>query len=117
VNGIAALVKTAVHCSDTLGLEVMGIGRDGHAPQHSCKLEMCGQWLAFYVVWDNDWIFLDVALMDQGDRPERLLSIADNPENWATVCEIIGALERNQSRSLAKPITVGSGPPSGFTIG
>ena len=99
-DGIAGMAKAGAWLSNLLDLEVLGCGRAGDAPAHSCKLEMSGRFLAYDITLDGGWIFLSVAVMDRADPPESLLTIADNAENWRTVCQLITALERSAIRQL-----------------
>ena len=84
-DGIGGMVKAGAWLSNLLDLEVLGCGRAGDAPAHSGKLELSGRFLAYDITLDGGWIFVSAAVMDRGDPPECLLTIADNAENWRTV--------------------------------
>ncbi len=118
-EGLAGFVKAAAWVSNLVDLEILSFGRAGDAPAHSCRLEMSGRHLAYIITLDGGWIFVSAAVMDRGDPPESLLTIADNAANWRTVCKVITGLERNNIRELQpKPLEVG--PPDArdsFVIG
>jgi hypothetical protein len=79
---------------------------------------MSGKWLAYHVTLDNGWLFLKVQLMDRGDPPELILTVADNAENWRAVYKIIRKLEEHEIQSLQKPIELGEpGSPDSWAIG
>ena len=110
------MVHAALFLEEKCGLEILSLGRDGLAPKDSCMLELFGRHLFYAVILDGGWIFLDVALMDKGDPPERLFSVGDGPRGWRTVCGVVRLLEREEVRTLEKPIELGTGP-SGLVIG
>jgi hypothetical protein len=111
------MVYAAAWLSTRLDLEVLSFGRSGEAPPHSCKLEMCGPHLFYDVTLDGGWIFVFASLMDRGDPPQSLLSVADGPDGWRTVCRLITACERNKVRCLERPLQIGNGGPNSFVIG
>ena len=116
-SGVSAMVHAACWSADRLDLEILSIGRAGDAPPHSCKLEMCGPFLFYDITLDGGWIFLSAQLMDRGDPPESLASFGDGPDGWRQVCSIVRCLEREQIKSLAKPIELGGGSgPNGWVI-
>jgi hypothetical protein len=45
--------------------------------------------------------------MDAGDEPQQLLSGADGAKGWRTICRLVAARERNQVKSLERPIEAG----------
>jgi hypothetical protein len=117
LDGIAGMVKAGAWLSNLLDLEVLGCGRAGDAPAQSCKLELSGQFLAYDITLDGGWIFLSVAVMDRGDPPESLLSLADNAENWRTICQLVAALERSAIRELQpRPLEIGPPGPNCWVI-
>jgi hypothetical protein len=74
-----------------------------------------GKWLCYYVTLDNTFVFLKVSLMDQGNEPELILSVGDVDERWRELFKIIRALERDQIKSLERPIEIGGGSgPNGW---
>ena len=101
-DGIGGVIKAGAWLSKLLDL-VLGCGRAGDAPAHSGKLELSGRFLAYDITLDGGWIFVSAAVMDRGDPPECLLTIADNAENWRTVCQLITALERSAIRERTAP--------------
>jgi hypothetical protein len=116
-SGIGAMVQSAAWMSYRLDLEVLTFGRAGDAPKDSCLLQMTGRFLAYNVLLDGGWIFLSAQLMDKADPPESLASFADGPDGWKQVCAIVRGLERDQIKSLAKPIELGGGSgPNGWVI-
>jgi len=55
--------------------------------------------------------------MDQGDEPELILSVADVDREWRELFKIIRAFERDQIKSLERPIQLGGGSgPNGWAI-
>jgi len=114
-DGLGGMVQAAAWLANLLDLEVLTFGRAGLAPAHSCKLEIAGAHLLYDVTLDGGWIHFAVAAMDRGDPAEHLMSVADNPESWQTLCRFIAALERSGVRSLQpRPLRIGteSGPNS-----
>jgi hypothetical protein len=76
-----------------------------------------GKWLCYHVVIHNTFIFLKLSLMDQGDEPELILSVADVDREWRELFKIIRAFERDQIKSLERPIQLGGGSgPNGWAI-
>ena len=116
--GIGAMVYAGAWLSNMFDLEILGCGRAGDAPAHSCKLEMSDRFLAYDITLDGGWVFLSVSVMDRADPPESLLTIADNAENWRTICKVVTALERNNIRALQpKPLDVSDPEGNGFVLG
>ena len=117
-HGVSALVRLALFADDHLGCEVLSIGRAGLAPKDSCTLLVTGKWLSYEVEIDGGFVFLRVAEMDKAEPPEQLLSISDTSEGWREVFLIIRAFEREEVKSLEKPIELGGGSgPHGWVIG
>ncbi len=111
------MVRAAVWCEDQLGLETLSIGRGADSPE-DCTLELCGKWLAYRFALRGGWVWLYASPMDAVIAPELLLNAGDGPEGWRRLCVIVRLLEREQVRSLTKPIELGGGSgPSGFVIG
>jgi hypothetical protein len=77
---------------------------------------MCGPHLFYDVTLDGGWLFVSAQLMDRSDPPQSLLSVADGPEGWQTLCRLVEALERNKIKSLERPIEAGEGR-HGFVTG
>ena len=111
-TGVSAMLKCAVWLADELGVSIESIGRGALDRKDSRTLEACGKYLAYTVVLDGRFLFLRVALMDEDNSPEELLSVGDTKAGWKTMCQVIRALERNGVRSLERPIAAGS-----WTIG
>jgi hypothetical protein len=100
-----------------LDLEILSIGRAGDAPKDSCLFQMTGRFLAYDVLLDGRWIFLSAEILDRADPRESLASFADGPDGWRQICSIVRCLERDQIKSLAKPIELGGGSgPNGWVI-
>jgi hypothetical protein len=111
------MVHAACWCADRLDLEILSIGRAGDAPKDSCLFQMTGRFLAYDVLLDGRWIFLSAEILDRADPRESLASFADGPDGWRQICSIVRCLERDQIKSLAKPIELGGGSgPNGWVI-
>jgi hypothetical protein len=78
---------------------------------------MTGRWLAFRIVLDGGWIVLSAQRMDSGDPEESLLTAADGPSGWQTVCRLLAALERSGIKELRKPIELGDFGRDAWVIG
>jgi hypothetical protein len=113
-HGVAAQVELAAWCSRVFGLDVESFGRAGTARKDSCKLVLTGRHLLCDVTLDGGWIFLSLSLMDKGDPPDNLVTLADGPEGWHTLAQLISAFERHNVKSLARPIEFGN--PGGSTM-
>ena len=113
------MVRAALWLETKAGLETLAIGREGCAPAHSCTLEMSGRHLFYSLLLDGGFLFLSAQPMDLGDCLERLVTVADGPEGWQTICRLVAALERSGLRSLTpKPIELGTpGMPDSWVIG
>ncbi len=88
---------------------MLSIGRPADAKHCVMEMEMCGKHLFYVLKLDGGWIWLCASLMDTGTEPESLLSAPDGAKGFRTICRLIAALERNQVRSLARPIEAGTG--------
>ena len=116
-NGVGALVRLAVFLDDTLGMEILSIGRGGLDRKDTCTLAATGAFLCFTVKIDGGFVFLKVSLMDSAEE-EQLLSVSDTSEGWRQIFTLIRAFERDQIKSLAKPIELNGGSgPNGWVIG
>jgi hypothetical protein len=116
-SGVGALVKFGAWLSHRLDLEVLSCGRAGLAPKDSCNLELTGKHLLFDLTIEGGFIFLSAQLLDRGDPPESLASFADGLDGWKQICAIVRCLERDQIKSLAKPIELcGGSGPNGWVI-
>ena len=112
------MVFAGAWLSNRFELEVLSFGRAGDAPEHSCKLEMVGDFLAFDITLDGSWIFVSAQPCDSGDAPELLVTFPDNATGWQDTCRLISALIRNQIESLStRPLEIGHGGPNSFVIG
>jgi hypothetical protein len=65
-------------------------------------LQSRGRHLFCSIMIDGGFIILDVAPMDRGEEPQRLLTISDTKEGWCDVASLVQALERNQIRDVKK---------------
>jgi hypothetical protein len=55
--------------------------------------------------------------MDAGDDPQLLVTFADGPEGFRQICQIIRLFEREEVRSLERPIELGGGSgPNAYII-
>jgi hypothetical protein len=115
-TGVSAMVKCALFLDVQLDIEILGIGRGGLDRKDSCTLEGVGKHLVYVVVLDGGFVFLKAQVLDSCDFPEQLFSIGDTKDGWQIICHVIRALERNNVKSLNRPIQAGSGP-SGWVIG
>jgi hypothetical protein len=116
-SGIAAMVRAALWCERVLGLELLGIGREGLAPRESCVLEMCGRCLFYSILLDGGFVFLSAQPMDSGDSLEKLVTVGDCADGWRTVCRLVEALEHSGITSLhPRPLELGEMDPNGFVI-
>jgi hypothetical protein len=94
--GIAGMVQSAAWMSHQMDLEVVTFGRAGDAPTNSCLLQLTGRFLAYDVLLDGGFIFLDATPMDQAEEPQRLLTIGDTEQGWSDLCRLVQTLERNR---------------------
>jgi hypothetical protein len=113
------MVRAGVWCENTLGMQVLSIGRsaDDHINREDCVMEICGRWLARRIALRGGWIWLSACLMDSGNQPEPLVNFGDGEAGWTTICQLIAALERSGIRSLQpRPLEIGPIGPHGFVI-
>ena len=80
---------------------------------------MSGRYLFYSIFLDGGFVAVSVQPMDSGDSLEKLMSLADGPDGWKTVCRLLCALERSGLTCLtSKPIELGTpGSPDGWVIG
>jgi hypothetical protein len=118
-SGIAAMVQMGAWCDNQLALEVLSIGRsvEEHLSGEDCVLELVGRFLAYLIALRGGWVWLYGSLSDSADEPELLLRAADGGQGWRDVARVVRLLEREQVRSLEKPIELGLGGPNGIVIG
>ena len=118
MNGVAALVKLAVFLDDQCGMEILSIGREGLDREDSCTLVASGKWLEYQVKLDSTFVFLKLANLDSGKEPELILTVSDIDEQWRDLFRILRCFERDEIKSLERPIELNGGSgPSGFVIG
>ena len=114
--GVAGMVRAALWLDVQLGIETLGIGRGAFDRKDSCTLEASGKHLAYWVMIDGGCIFLRVQLLDAPCCAlDELMNAPDTKEGWELICKVVQALERNNVKSLQRPIEAGTGP-SGFVI-
>lgn len=113
---VGGMVRAGAWCENTLGTEVLSIGRSADNSIEDCVMAICGRWLAYRIALRGGWIWLFASLMDSADKPELLLNVGDGETGWKTICQLIAALERNQVKSLERPIEAGEGRDE-FVIG
>ena len=75
----------------------------------SCTLEASGKHLLYVIVLDGGWVSLKVALMDEGVAPELIVTAGDGPAGWLQLCSLVRCFEREEVKSLEKPIELGGG--------
>jgi hypothetical protein len=115
-SDVGAMVRAGAWFETRLGMHVLSIGREADNVTDDCVMEVCGRWLAYRLALRGGWVWLHVSLMDYGNPPELLLTTADGPEGWRQVCKIVRLLEREQVRTLQKPIELGGGCGPGLII-
>jgi hypothetical protein len=116
-TGVSALVKAALWLDDTLGMEILGIGRGGLDPKDSCTLEVGGRLLSYVIAIDGGFIFVSAQPMDSIEPLELLFSIGDTTDGWQTVCRFVRTLERSGITSLQRrPLEIGEGGRDSWII-
>ncbi len=108
-NGVSAMVHCALWCESQLGLEILDIARGALDPKDSCTLQASGKYLLYAIVLDGGWVSLKVALLDRGEEPELILTTADGRQGWLQICSLVRLFEREEVKSLVKPIELGGG--------
>ena len=118
-RGIGAMLRMALWCDETLGLEILSVGRCSGLERYECAVEMTGKYLAYSIVLDGGWIFVSTPQsMDSGEEQQTpLFSIGDTSEGWRTTCRFLMAIERSGLTSLKeKPIQIGDGGKDSWLI-
>ncbi len=118
-SGVVAMIKTALWCDQTLGLEILSIGRITGLERYECALEMSGRFLSYLIYIDGGFIFVSTPQdMDSGEEPQQpLFSIGDTAEGWDTTCRFLMALERSGLTSLKeRPIEIREGGKNSWLI-
>jgi hypothetical protein len=107
-GGVGGLVYLAAWAENTLGMEVLSIGRSADNQREDCVLEITSRWLAYRLALRGGWVWLSIALMDKGDEPELLLNVGDGEVGFRTLRSLILAFERQgEIKSLERPIELG----------
>jgi hypothetical protein len=116
---VSAMVRCALWLEERAGLETLNIGRGALDRKDSCTLQMFGMNLFYVIVLDGGFVSVSAKPMDCGDCLEKIVTVGDGPNGWATVCRLICAPERSGITSLTpKPIELGTpGAPDCFVIG
>jgi hypothetical protein len=57
MNGVSAMIRCALFLEDTLGMDVLNIGRSALDRKDSCTLEACGRHLSYVILLDGGWVF------------------------------------------------------------
>ena len=115
-TGVSGMVRCALWLEIQIELEILSIGRGGLDRIDSCTLEAAGKHLSYTITLDGGFLFLRVQLLDACDPPEALMSVGDTKQGWETVSRVVGAMERNNIKSLERPIELGSGGPNSWII-
>ena len=98
-----------------LGMEVVSIGRSVE-DREDCVLIAHGKYLGFRIGLYGDWIAVSLKVLDRADQDwDFILRVAEDQEGWKTIWQVIRALEREQVKSLDRPIQAGIGP-NGWAI-
>jgi hypothetical protein len=67
---------------------------------------------------NGSWVTTKLSLLDRPEPPETVLIAADGDLGWKRTFSVIRALEREEVKSLEKPISLGGGSgPNGYVIG
>ena len=115
-TGLSAMVHAAAAFENDLAMETLSIGRAAVDDADSV-LEIAGRWLCYRVALCGPEVRLAATVMDAAPAPETLLRSPDTESGWDTTRRLIASLERNQIKSLARPIEVGSpGDPDAWVI-
>jgi hypothetical protein len=115
-SGVAAMLRFALYAEDELGIATLELGRQGLDRKDSCTWIGTGKHLCFHVMIDGGFVFVSAQLMDLGEEPLALATFSDTKQGWQDTLSLIAALERNEVRSLQKPIEAGLGE-NGWVIG
>jgi hypothetical protein len=104
------MLRFALYGEDELGITSLELGRQGLDRQNSCTWIGTGKHFCFHVMIDGGFVFVSAQLMDLGEEPLALATFSDTKQGWQDTLSLIKALERNEVKSLQKPIEAGTGP-------
>jgi hypothetical protein len=77
MGGVSSMIRCALFLEVQLDIEILSIGRGG-LERIDCALEAAGRHLAYKVILDGGFIFLNAQLLDAPSNAfEQLLSIGD----------------------------------------
>jgi hypothetical protein len=115
-SGLPALIYAGAWLGNEFGMEAIACGR-GALSNADCVLEICGKFLFFTITLRAGDVTVAAQPMDAGDPPDLLLRIGDNENGWDTIRRLVASLERNQVKSLQRPIESGeAGDPDAWRI-
>jgi hypothetical protein len=106
-SNIGALLRLGAWLEDSLKMEIHSIGRNGLDPEDSITLEVFGKHLYFAIVVADDKLTLLAQELDSPNLPQVLVSLPDNIEGFRTLSRLLRSFERNEVKSLQRPIEVG----------
>jgi hypothetical protein len=90
----------------------LGLRKFYHAPPEAnptldCAVELAGEHLLYSISLKRTGVYLAAAPLDNDGVLETIVRL----NNWATLQRLVGALERNATRSLhPRPLEVGYSP-------
>ena len=84
-SDVGGMVRSGAWCDDRLRMEVLSIGRGALDREDSCTMELAGRQLFVRVILDEGWIWVHATSMDEGDAPQLLFKIGDDPTGWTTI--------------------------------
>ena len=116
LSSVWRMVQCGRHLEENYGLETQFLGRRGLDRPESFRLEMTGKFLAYYVQIDGGWVNLRLQLMDSGEEPELIVTVADGPPGWKRIYHLMCRLEEEEIKSLQKPIRIGEIGSDGIVI-
>jgi hypothetical protein len=117
-QGIAGMVKSAVWFENTLGMEVLTLGRTAEdtLAGEDCVMELAGAQLYYRLSLRGTWLWVRAAGLDESDMPS-LFNLPDGPGGWTDLRRFVQSLERSGIRALhPRPIYIGEGGPDSFVI-
>ena len=116
-SGISAMIRCAIQL-EGLGAEILEFGRAAFDRIDSCTLVMAGRFLCHHIKLDGGFVTVSAQLMDEGSEPELLLkAVGDTEAAWqTTIIPLVASLERNEVRSLERPIDTGGDGPNHWVI-
>jgi hypothetical protein len=116
--GLSALIRIGAELENEFdSIEVIAIERSATVPVDDYTMEVCGRFLFYTVALYGPEVRLSAQPMDAGDPPDLLLRAADNENGWDTTRRLVASLERNQVKSLRRPIESGEpGDPDAWVI-